>query len=428
MNWMRCGIWSGVCLAILAWPAVLCAQRVQFPTAPPPASGGMVPVPSAPPVTGTTPLPGTAPPPAFGAPALPPPPTTAPAVNSGATLGAPAFDPYATSPPGGVPGMSPAAQPWKATTPPGTPYGAAPAGQPFPYGSATPPPNGYYGQPGQPSALFPNGFTGSQPGQPPLKLLDDLRLRQTWVAGDGGLNIGMNDTDIGIDVQFPHFFGSATPLVISPQFTLSLWDGPGGSLTQQLPPNAYGALLEGAWNSDQAAVAGANLAVSVGVFSDFNTFTSDSIRIQTMSYGWVRLTPQMMLKLGVNYIDRVDIKLLPAVGILWEPSPEIKFDIFFPKPKFSRKFSPIGTTETWLYLAAEYGGGSWTIEYWSGGTDQIDINDIRLMVGVEWFAQSGMRGMFEVGWVTSREVVYRYHPADDFSPDDTFMLRAGIAF
>ncbi len=441
MDWMRRKLWTGIWLALWAWPAVVCAQRVQFPTAPLPNSGGMVPVPSgAPPVgttpLGTTPIPGTAPPPTLGAPALPPPPVGSPAVGSGATLGAPSWDPYASNPAAGLGSPAPSAtspfganpaQPWRATPPAASPYGAQPATA-WPYGSATPPPSGYYGQPGQPSALFPNGFSTSQPGQPPLRLLDDLRLRQTYVAGDGGLNIGMNDTDIGIDVQFPHFMGTEAPLVISPQFTLSLWDGPSGSLTQQLPANAYGALLETAWNSDPKKVAGANIAVSVGVFSDFNTFTSDSIRIQTMSYGWVRLTPQMQLKLGVNYIDRVDLKLLPAVGILWEPNPQMKFDIFFPKPKISRQFTPIGTTETWLYLAAEYGGGSWTIEYWSGGTDQIDINDIRVMIGVEWFAQSGMRGMFEAGWVTSRDVVYRYHPADDFSPSDTFMLRAGIAF
>ena len=281
---------------------------------------------------------------------------------------------------------------------------------------------------GQPDALFPNGLFGPQNQQAPLRLFDDLRIRETWTAGGDGLDLGMNDIETGIDIQFPHFFGTTTPLVISPQFVLSLWDGPKGSLTQQLPANVYGALLEASWNSNRTLVAGADLAVSVGVFSDFNTVTTESIRIQTMSYGWVRLTPQLMLKLGVNYIDRVDLKLLPAVGVLWEPNPETRFDIFFPRPKIARKLSPVGTAEIWLYVAGEYGNGSWTIESYNGSTDQVDINDIRLMVGFDWFTQNGMRGMFEVGWVTSRDVVYRNNPQDDFSPGDTYMLRAGLAF
>lgn len=335
--------------------------------------------------------------------------------------------------------MPPANPALRTTPPPGTPavspYGAPPPGAPgtaWPYGNATtPPPAGYPGYgptTGQPDALFPNGLFGPSSGPAPLRLLDDLRLRETWTAGGEGLDLGMNDIETGIDFQFPNFFGSTAPLVISPQFVLSLWDGPKGSLTQQLPPNAYGALVESSWNSDPALAWGANLAASVGVFSDFNTATTQSIRLQTMSYGWVRLTPQIMAKVGVNYIDRLDIKLLPAVGILWEPNPQTRFDIFFPKPKLARQISAVGTTEVWIYVAGEYGGGSWTIENYLGNADRIDINDIRLMVGVDWYNQSGTRGMFEVGWVTSREVVYLNLPSENFSSGDTFMLRAGVAF
>lgn len=430
--------WVGL-MAFAVGAAPLHAQRVQFPGAPPPpTSGGLVPVPSA--GGATTPLPGTAP---FSTTAPSSTVPTLPSTGTGATLGTPAFDPYATSPP--VSGTPPTSAPWNTmppsssplgTTPPATsPYGAPPPGAPgaaWPYGSATqPPPGAYPGYgptTGQADSLFPNGFMGPNNGPAPLRLLDDLRIRDTWTAGGDGLDVGMNDTEVGVDVQFPNFFGTSSPLVISPQFAMHLWDGPKGSLTQDLPGAAYSALVEAAWNSDPALLGGANIAVSVGVYSDFNAITTDSIRIQTMSYGWIRLTPQMMLKLGVNYIDRVDLALLPAVGLLWEPNPQTRFDIFFPKPKLSRHLSTVGTTDVWWYIAGEYGNGSWTIERAAGGTDQVDINDIRLMFGFDWFGQSGTRGMLEAGWVTSREVVYRYNPADNFKPSDTFMIRAGLAF
>jgi hypothetical protein len=470
-RWLRI---AGGVMALVAYASLAHAQRVQFPSGPGANNSGLVPVPSfgSPPASNpyaAAPYSGTAAPggiatpptaivpgignagsmPAAGYPPTVPGPMAAPPAGYGATLGPPASDPYSSVPAaspatgfggfgaGGYnPGTAPGA-PAGATAPPwrqpmGTPYGMAPppvAGSTaWPYGGAGATYPAYGAAPGQPDSLFPNGLFAPSAGPAPLKLLDDLRIRETWTAASDGLDIGMNDIEVGIDFQFPEFLGTTQPLILSPQFALSLWDGPQGDPTRELPASVYGALVEAIWNSDPAYAWGASLSGSVGVFSDFNAVTTDSIRLQTLSYGWVRLTPQLMLKAGVNYIDRVELSLLPAVGLLWEPNPQTRFDIFFPKPKLARQFTMLGTTEVWLYAAAEYGNGSWTIEHYSGSSEQVDINDIRVGIGVDWFAQSGSRGMFEAGWVTARDVVYRYHPSESFSPKDTFYLRAGFAF
>jgi hypothetical protein len=371
-----------------------------------------------------------------------------PPAGYGATLGPPAIDPYSSTPATGMPGgynpggFTPSGggalgtgtgsttPPWR--QPMGSPYGMAPpppaGSSAWPYGGAGTTYPTYGAAPGQPDSLFPNGLFAPSTGPTPIRLLDDLRIRETWTAASDGLDIGMNDIELGIDFQFPEFLGTTQPLIISPQFALSLWDGPQGDPTRQLPGSVYGALVEAIWNSDPAYAWGGSLSGSIGVFSDFNAVTTNSIRLQTLSYAWVRLTPQLMLKAGVNYIDRVELSLLPAFGLLWEPNPQTRFDIFFPKPKLARQFTTVGTTEVWLYAAAEYGNGSWTIEHYSGSSDQVDINDIRVGIGIDWFAQSGSRGMFEAGWVTARDVVYRVHPGESFSPKDTFFLRAGFAF
>ena len=385
--------------------------------------------------------------PASGYPPVVPGAVAPPAAGYGATLGPPASDPYSSAPAAGAGGYGPGIFGPGAAGAPGTGTGATtpPWRQPMtsPYGMAPPPAAGssawpyggagttyptYGAAPGQPDSLFPNGLFAPSTGPMPLRLLDDLRIRETWTAASDGLDIGMNDIELGIDFQFPEFLGTTQPLIISPQFALSLWDGPQGDPTRELPASVYGALVEAIWNSDPAYAWGASLSGSVGVFSDFNAITTNSLRLQTLSYAWVRLTPQLMLKAGVNYIDRVELSLLPAVGLLWEPNPQTRFDIFFPKPKLARQFTMVGTTEVWLYAAAEYGNGSWTVEHYSGSSEQVDINDIRVGIGIDWFAQSGSRGMFEAGWVTARDVVYRYHPGESFSPKDTFFLRAGFAF
>jgi hypothetical protein len=135
-----------------------------------------------------------------------------------------------------------------------------------------------------------------------------------------------------------------------------------------------------------------------------------------------------MLKFGVMYIDRNDIKLLPAGGVLYTPTPQVRFDFFFPQPKLSAQLTTVGQFEVWWYVAAEYGGGAWTIERTDGTSDRVDINDIRVSGGLEWTGPNGLTGFFEIGYVFKREVVYVVEPSDTFNPDDSWMLRAGIAF
>jgi hypothetical protein len=86
--------------------------------------------------------------------------------------------------------------------------------------------------------------------------------------------------------------------------------------------------------------------------------------------------------------------------------------------------------ETWSYVGAEYGGGSWTVDRSIAGfVDQVDMNDIRAFVGVEWMGPRGVTGFFECGYVFDRELVYASGiPTPSLPLKDAFMLRTGIAF
>ena len=57
----------------------------------------------------------------------------------------------------------------------------------------------------------------------------------------------------------------------------------------------------------------------IGAYTDFNTFTTDSIRIMGRGLGVIAITPTLQFALGVVYLDRVKIKLLPAGGLIWIP-------------------------------------------------------------------------------------------------------------
>lgn len=386
-------------------------------------------------------------PPATLTPSAPPasfaPTLTAPPAN--ATLGAPSFDPYAIAPATtSAPAYSPPVVPQYGTNPFGAPPAITPQyGQPPLY--SQPP---VYNQPVAPAFGQPYGTTYGQAAPPatggtwsddigrpdpyqsgePLRLLQNIRLRHTWVSRlEEEAGLGINDSELATTAAFPRFLFTTQPLYISPGFIFHQWDGPAG-ISADLPPRAYSGYVDFDYISNPSYRLGADLHVRTGLYSDFEAFNSRSFRVSGRGLGTYRLTPALQLKAGVEYINRNDLKLLPAGGVLWTPNPQVRFDIYFPKPKLAMYVTTIGYTEIWAYLAGEYGGGAWTIERAAGGDERIDINDIRAIVGTEWQMRNSLKGFVEGGFVFNREVVYVAEPLDSFDPGETFMLRGGIAY
>lgn len=336
------------------------------------------------------------------------------------------MSPY-TVPPGG--GFSPPASPF-ATPAPGTynpplgssPYSSSPYIGPGPY-------------PGQtPSSVYPNGLWGSDPNIRPydfnqtFRLLEDVRLTHTYLgSGSDPTDVNINDSVAAVTFAFPNFLFTSQPLFFSPTFGIHLWDGP-HSLPADLPPSAYSAFFDSQYSTDPNLQFGGEFGYRMGVYTDFDTFNKHSLRIQGLGLGRVRLTPTVTLKLGAMYINRNDIKILPAGGILWQPSPQARFDFFFPQPKLASYLTTVNNREVWWYVAGEYGGGAWTIERADTTSDRIDINDIRVSLGLEWLGDTGFSGFGEVGYVFNRQVVYVADPSETFDPGNTFMVRLGISF
>ena len=413
----------------------------------------------------TTPQPGLAPNsslPGSGSssPSLAPLPGNQPA----ASLGQPQFDPYSTAPgsnwfgslwgsgPGGSATGGTFANPstgvWgPSTAVPGagstTAGGLGGYGAPFggsTAGGAVPP----GGVAGAPPSLFPNGLTNpswiTPQGQivgTPLRFLQGPRFRHGWLAGDEGREVDINETDVSVILTFPEFLYSTQPLYIAPSFTLTLWDNPEGPdfpPAADLPAQTYAAYLDNYWSSDPTRLLGAEVGVRLGLWTDFDTLSVDSFRIQGLGLFRVRLTPTLTMKLGAAYLDRNKVKLVPAGGFLWEPNPQTRVDAIIPQPKFARYITTLGNQDVWWYVTGEYGGNAWTIERaFDGASDRIDYNDIRLIAGLEWGSAELIRqrrrlGFVEVGWVTEREVIYVRRPEDSFTIRDTVMLRAGIGY
>lgn len=398
-------------------------------------------------------------PPLTGTPSLTP---LAPTAPPASTLQTPTFDPYSTQPNAAFTAPSLSTPP-----PPSASFGTPAPAYTQPYSLPSPGAQPYYTQPpagfGTPSppALFPFGLQG--PGQPatafpsssPLKFLQNIRLSDDFMMGDSGEagDMRINDAFATTTIAFPNFLWTGQPWFLSPGFGYHAWSGPfgtwtdGGGVAQlypELPPAAYSAFLDVGWRSSPDRAFGAELGGRIGVYSDFSAVDEQSIRPMGLALLRYNLTPTIAVKGGVSYINRADIKMLPAGGVVWTPNPKTKWDIFFPQPKLSCYLTTLGNHDVWWYVAGEYGGGVWTAEVnapdlatanptdFSAVKTLMDINDIRVSIGFEVgqaaTSSVGQRGLFfEVGYVWNRKM-YLVVPAQEFSLNDTWMLRGGFAF
>jgi len=188
----------------------------------------------------------------------------------------------------------------------------------------------------------------------------------------------------------------------------------------------YDAYLDAAWNPQLTPWFGGELDLRVGVYSDFDQVTEKSLRYMGKGLMVLTFTPSIKIKGGVWYIDRNDIQILPAGGIIWTPTQDVRLEILFPDPKLAWRMSNYGNTEWWWYVRGEYGGGAWTIK---NGANLIpmDYNDIRAAVGLEFVQLSGVSGLFEVGLAFEREL-FNVGPGGMYPLNSTVFLRGGVAY
>ena len=210
-------------------------------------------------------------------------------------------------------------------------------------------------------------YTGAaQPVSPPpyQRFLDKTGFRYTWVIGSGdGDEMQEQDLETQHDRQLCQLLRQRGRLRASSRLCLYLARR---SLAAGRRP-----ICRASCTPPTSTLAGIRCSVPQlsaevnfrpGVFSDFQTVTTDSIRLLGSGIGVIKLGPTSSLKLGAIYIDRADVKLLPAFGVLWTPNAQTRWDIFFPSPKLSHYWKTVNNGQLWWYVGAEYGGGSWTMD------------------------------------------------------------------
>lgn len=211
------------------------------------------------------------------------------------------------------------------------------------------------------------------------------------------------------------------PILVTPSFETRWLDGP---ITPDAPPQLYSAILELMWVPKITERWTGVFGATPGVYSDFRRNYGDQLRYMARALGRYEMQKdRAYFVAGLLYLPRSDFRLIPAGGVMWSPWDDVQLDLIFPIPKVAYRMSYNSTVERWVYLAGEFGGGSWSVTRDSGVSDVLTLRDLRLLLGVERKRDGGGGMRLECGYVFGRVLEYDSATPDVFL-NDTVMLRA----
>ena len=242
--------------------------------------------------------------------------------------------------------------------------------------------------------------------------------------GTDGLGLTTLETSLTIGMPAPTV---DSPLLVTPGFGTTFVDEVAGPMDPGLPSQLYESWIQARWMRKIGDRFGVDLAVAPGWYADFVNDTPQALRITGHGFGAWEASPDLRVVAGVIYLDRYDVNILPAGGLLWTPSDDRRFELIFPRPRLAWRVAESDRAAQWLYLAGEFGGNQWAVRRDSGANDVVVYHDYRLLAGWERRpADLGASWRAEIGWVTGRLVEYYITDTADYRPADTFVVRGGI--
>lgn len=251
-----------------------------------------------------------------------------------------------------------------------------------------------------------------------------LSLSGAWFNRNGADDMGMVEARSFLTVALP-LPSRDFPLLVTTGFDATPLNGP---VAPNLPPAVYDAYMDFMWLPKLADRWLGILAISPGVYSDFDDVQTDAWRFKgkaLVKYDWI--PNRVQVAAGILYLDRFTVNWLPAGGVIWDPTDDVHLEMLFPRPKFAYRYTATALHEDWAYLAGEFGGDTWSVRRSADEWDLLELVDWRIYLGIERKRDLGVAARLEVGYVFSRTVKFA-SSEPDYHPENTIMIRSGFEY
>jgi hypothetical protein len=280
--------------------------------------------------------------------------------------------------------------------------------------------------------LFPDApSSGLRPLPRPADARDGVfqkaKFTATWIPPLDDDSLGWTDLRSEIVFGLP-FFTRETPILITPSYELHLLEGPIGF---DLPPRLHDLVID--FNHFRRVTDNwiANIAVAPGYYTDDHSFDSDdALRINGRAVAVYDPSPEWKGVLGATYVHGGWAKIVPVVGVVYEPNDDVKYELVFPRPRVAWRLpnSPVpGRDEFWFYVLGEFGNSIWAFEQSDGTPDMLASRDWRAIIGLERKIIGGLSHRVELGYVFNREIKLA-SDGTEIDLDDSVLLRVGLVY
>jgi hypothetical protein len=263
---------------------------------------------------------------------------------------------------------------------------------------------------------------GQGPPPEPRRWLSDHNHAVTVLFPRDGFSV--MEYDARTAVVIPLFLGGPPPK-LGLGFGATTIDSPDGF---DLPNTLYNVQLELRWLRPVNESMAVDMAVGGAWFTDFNTPASRGFRVTGRVLLFMTHGETLKSAVGVVYLGRDNLVAVPAVGLIYSPSEDVRYEVMIPRPRAMWRLGKSETHEQWGYLGAElFGGNNWAIDHADGREDVFIYSDYRLLAGFEYKATAGATLRAEAGFVFAREARFEVDPRE-LEPGSTGFARLSLVY
>ncbi|MEM7453488.1 MAG: DUF6268 family outer membrane beta-barrel protein [Planctomycetota bacterium] len=175
--------------------------------------------------------------------------------------------------------------------------------------------------------------------------------------------------------------------------------------------------------------------LGVGFATDNMNTSSDAWQFRGGVFGIRQLNPEWQISVGAIALGRDDLPVVPAIGAVWTPSPDCRWDLILPDPKVNFLVADDGIRQQWVYLGGGFDGTTWGYESPVTGDDRLTYSDLRLVAGwksTPWAAPGtpyvrGRKYNVEIGYSFSRDLEFNQEQTK-IGLGNAFLFRAETTY